>query len=344
MPFLTQGKTNWKFLLIVVILAIIVAAVVWFCPEGAEEPAPQEEIDTELTLEELRNTEYFAVEYDEKVQLKDGSYFKPWQPDSASGLSVAIYDNKIAFGDLDNDGKEDAAVILSTSGGGSGSFRSLVIMLNRNGKPWYLTEKSLGDRVVVNAITIESGIITLDMIVHAPGDGLCCPSLEKISNFRLFNNQLLEDGTVQEQACIDSGGTVETAMCCLATSDFPDSCLIGACGCSLENSHQVKTCDCGEGRCFDGSECKDFDAENETSECQYDEMTFYYRDGCGWCGKVKSDGSIEKLEDLGIKITQIDTSVGPVDHQLSGVPTFVIDNEIYVGYRTFEQLKELLGC
>jgi eight-cysteine-cluster-containing protein len=58
----------------------------------------------------------------------------------------------------------------------------------------------------------------------------------------------------QEQACIDSGGTVTTANCCESASDFPNSCLIGACGCASEYSHEIKTCDCGDG-CWDGTKC-----------------------------------------------------------------------------------------
>lgn len=58
-----------------------------------------------------------------------------------------------------------------------------------------------------------------------------------------------------EQACINSGGTVTVGKCCLATDDFPNLCLIGPCGCSPENSHDIQICDCGEGKCFDGSTC-----------------------------------------------------------------------------------------
>ncbi|GAI55743.1 unnamed protein product, partial [marine sediment metagenome] len=58
-----------------------------------------------------------------------------------------------------------------------------------------------------------------------------------------------------EQACIDSGGTISTSLCCKATGDFPNLCLIGPCGCSPENSHEVKVCDCGEKKCFDGNTC-----------------------------------------------------------------------------------------
>jgi len=59
----------------------------------------------------------------------------------------------------------------------------------------------------------------------------------------------------KEQACINSGGMVRTSLCCLLAEDFPNNCLIGACGCSPDNSHEVKVCECPEGKCFDGNSC-----------------------------------------------------------------------------------------
>ncbi len=61
--------------------------------------------------------------------------------------------------------------------------------------------------------------------------------------------------TTKEQGCIDSGGEVSAKMCCKSTGDFPSTCLIGACGCAPNDSHEVKTCDCGKGKCFNGTEC-----------------------------------------------------------------------------------------
>jgi len=60
----------------------------------------------------------------------------------------------------------------------------------------------------------------------------------------------------KEELCKNSGGTVKTQLCCKSVSDFPDTCLIGACGCSEENSHEVKICDCGEGNCWDSNKVK----------------------------------------------------------------------------------------
>lgn len=61
--------------------------------------------------------------------------------------------------------------------------------------------------------------------------------------------------TYGNDGCTASGGTVVTSLCCASVSDFPNTCLIGACGCSPTNSHEVKTCECPEGMCFDGTRC-----------------------------------------------------------------------------------------
>jgi len=58
-----------------------------------------------------------------------------------------------------------------------------------------------------------------------------------------------------EQACLAADGTVETTNCCLSANDFPNLCLIGACGCAAGDSHEVKTCNCGSNKCFNGTSC-----------------------------------------------------------------------------------------
>ena len=70
-----------------------------------------------------------------------------------------------------------------------------------------------------------------------------------------YGGQSVPKPSAEETACVGSSGTVTTASCCGSASDFPNTCLIGACGCSPSNSHGVKTCDCGTDRCFNGTGC-----------------------------------------------------------------------------------------
>ena len=54
-----------------------------------------------------------------------------------------------------------------------------------------------------------------------------------------------------EKLCTDTGGSIVEASCCKSVGgNFPSSCYMGQCGCSLEDSHNVKTCECNEGKCF----------------------------------------------------------------------------------------------
>lgn len=65
----------------------------------------------------------------------------------------------------------------------------------------------------------------------------------------------------KEKECEASGGKIEIITCyCSGPKNFFNSCLIGGCACTPDPkySREIKTCDCGEGRCFDGDECVDF--------------------------------------------------------------------------------------
>lgn len=84
--------------------------------------------------------------------------------------------------------------------------------------------------------------------------------------------------------------------------------------------------------------------EISQSQCRVDEIKFYYQNACSWCEKVESDGTIEKIEELGIKVKKINAAVGPIRDKIEGTPSFVIDGIVYAGYKTFSDLKKLLGC
>ncbi len=57
------------------------------------------------------------------------------------------------------------------------------------------------------------------------------------------------------QSCIASGGHLSSSLCCGSVGDYPNTCLIGGCGCAPWDSHTVATCECGNEKCFDGTAC-----------------------------------------------------------------------------------------
>ena len=137
-----------------------------------------------LTRDALRNAEYTF--FQEKVRLSDGFLSRKLE----IGQEAWQLHDPLAFGDLDNDGVEDAAVVLSYNGGGSGTFFSLLAILNENGAPLHVASIGLGDRIRLNSLEIAAGVITVKMVAHGPNDALCCPTQETTATFRLNRNTL----------------------------------------------------------------------------------------------------------------------------------------------------------
>jgi heat shock protein HslJ len=157
-----------------------------------------------LTAEALKNAVYQSEWPEDGVaQLSDGEYRKPIVEGSATELTIRLAD--ITLGDLDSDGVEDAAVILITDPGGSGTFYDLAAVLNRNGEPEHVATASLGDRAQIRAFSIEAGQIIIEMVTHGPEDPMCCPTQI------VRNTYALEGDTLVEMASEVIGSVEETS-------------------------------------------------------------------------------------------------------------------------------------
>jgi hypothetical protein len=139
-----------------------------------------------LTLDILRNGNYFAPFYSRTVKLVNGAYS---EGSGANLYTVQMLDT-VALGDLNGDGVGDAAIILVESGGGSGEFESVVDVLNAGGAPSQAGQAQLGDRVEIKSMAINSGTIALDTLVQGPNDPMCCPSQPETQSFRMVGNVL----------------------------------------------------------------------------------------------------------------------------------------------------------
>ncbi|MFH1559591.1 MAG: hypothetical protein ABIC19_03685, partial [Patescibacteria group bacterium] len=106
------------------------------------------------------------------------------------------------------------------------------------------------------------------------------------ASFWLLKSQVPGDSenlTDRELACIDSGGSVSTGLCCESAGDFPGNCAIGACGCAPEYSHEVKICGCGKDKCFDGKKCSYF---VPPTSYHIENPPYYREDGFCWGGSA----------------------------------------------------------
>jgi len=146
-----------------------------------------------LTVELLRNGTYDLSAFTgtpRTVTLVNGSYASSTDPAAVDYLSVSMSD-LVAFGDLNYDSLNDAAVILGINTGGSGTFVYIAAVLNIGGSPAQVASVFIDDRPMINSLSIASGEILSDIITHGVDDPMCCPSFQTRQGFRLYGRQLV---------------------------------------------------------------------------------------------------------------------------------------------------------
>jgi hypothetical protein len=141
-----------------------------------------------LTAEMLRNGTYELPESKETVTLSDGVYDRAESMEDI--LHVTLMD-PIAFGDLNGDGAEDAAFVLSENLGGTGFFMSVVAVLNQGGVPLQSASRFLDDRAQLNGMAIVGGKIVVDAVIHSFQDPMCCPNYPVVETLRLIGGNLI---------------------------------------------------------------------------------------------------------------------------------------------------------
>jgi hypothetical protein len=136
------------------------------------------------------NRQYHILMGDETVTLQKGSYKKNPSLLNNYYLKVALY--RVALGDLNGDDINDAAVILYSSGSGSGAFYELIALPGKAESFEQVDSSLLGDRIKVNSLAIINGIVTIDMLSHKENDPSCFPSQRSIKRFKLDGKELVE--------------------------------------------------------------------------------------------------------------------------------------------------------
>ncbi|MCK4512401.1 META domain-containing protein, partial [bacterium] len=105
-------------------------------------------------------------------------------------------------GDLDEDGCEEAVVLLVENSGGTGSFVYLAVVGRRGGEVVNLGTSLVGDRVQIRSIRVDGERIELRVVQRGPDDAACCPSQKATRTWAL-------DGGLVERST-DVTGTLST--------------------------------------------------------------------------------------------------------------------------------------
>jgi heat shock protein HslJ len=139
--------------------------------------------------ESLRNMTY-PSEWTRSGQapLVGGVYKEPAAPDSAADIVIRLTDS-VAVGTIGD--QTMAAVVIVTDPGGSGVFFDLYLVRQRENR-WSVVDRArLGDRIRVNTIEIEQGLVRLDLTAKGPGGGICCPTERRKVRYALQGERLV---------------------------------------------------------------------------------------------------------------------------------------------------------
>jgi hypothetical protein len=205
-------------LILVVMLALTVLAAACYLPPPRPLPesptataapaapaptaaSPAAPVTATLTLDQLKNHAY-ALEQAPggKAALVNGKFEAAIGAGATQTVTVTLTES-VAIGDLNGDGAADAAVVLATSTGGTGVFKSLHVAVNNGGKPSDAAFAFLGDRVQIKSLAIHAdtaGAILVDMLTHGPKDPQCCPTMAVVQTYKLQGNTLVLLSVVQK--------------------------------------------------------------------------------------------------------------------------------------------------
>lgn len=170
-------------------------------PSPTETPAEPTPTPAPITEAQIQNATYTVPDLEDPVELTDGAYELQYGEGATMVHTVRLVDH--ILGDLNKDGVDDAAVILSHNSGGTGTWIYLVGMLNEDGEPQQAAITLLGDRTPVHTLNIEDGTIVIDLMTHAESDPMCCPSQRARQIYQLEEDTLaLVEETITPAALV----------------------------------------------------------------------------------------------------------------------------------------------
>ncbi len=170
-------------------------------PERLKPPGPP----PTPTLEQLKSATVAGV-FAEPVTLVNGVYAgEPAEPGAASRPELRLWDPTFHTGDVDGAMGNEAVVLLSSTGGGSGEFVHVAVFGDRDGALANLGTAPVGDRARLQSVWLERGRIVMDVVEPGPQEPACCGTQVARKTFAL-------EGGVLKQLSSEVRGVLALGM------------------------------------------------------------------------------------------------------------------------------------
>jgi hypothetical protein len=150
------------------------------------------------TVEKLPIASYKDATYQidgKSIPLVNGLFEAEAAPGSASKIIIRHFGND-AIGDLNGDGKEDVAFLLTKDTGGSGTFYYVVVALRTATGYQGTNAVLLGDRIAPQATNIENGMVIVNYADRKPDESFAMKPSVGISKYlKVIDSKLVEVNT-----------------------------------------------------------------------------------------------------------------------------------------------------
>ncbi len=185
-----------KIIVILLAIGIIIGAGVLGMKNRNNENLPDIKIDPVTEKPDPTNAT-FTFEDSEfeaplEVTLTNGKNLTPLAPGSEINQEI-ILDTKSAFGDVNNDGKEDKIVLLVQSGGGTGVFTYVAAYVSGPVRYKGSNAVFIGDRIIPTLITISGGVIAVNYLDRQDNEAYAAePTVSKTKTFVYSEGKIIE--------------------------------------------------------------------------------------------------------------------------------------------------------
>ena len=189
MWYSSNMKKTVSIIAILIILILIGITIYYSFKNENRQPLSITEQNTASTFDPENTT--YTID-GKSYEIADGIGRTPAAPDSASMIVTRYFGNE-AVGDLNGDGMDDIAYLITQETGGSGLFYYAVVALKTN-DGYKLTDAFLiGDRIAPQSTDIKDGVLLVNYADRASGEPMSAqPSIGKTLRLKVGDNITLE--------------------------------------------------------------------------------------------------------------------------------------------------------
>ncbi len=174
---------NNKLFFGLIVLLLVVGAGMFVLKE-----TPSQDVSAPVSQNDYKSIAY-EIE-GQTVVLKNGASVVPAAPGSASKTTTRYFENEVRA-DLNGDGTEDIAFLLTQDSGGSGTFFYVTAALKTQSGYRGTNAAYLGDRIAPQTTEFRNGGLIVNFAERRPGEPMTAPPSIGVSKYFTVNGDKL---------------------------------------------------------------------------------------------------------------------------------------------------------